>query len=542
MFARSTTWVSFLMVHFCRVCPALGGALLLFMLSANGVGSHAALSRSDPPAGAVLTESPTEIRLWFTEPLEESYTRAELLADAGEVVPGVSFAVAPDDGHQLIVRAPVLAAGGYTVAWRTLSAADGHTLQGYFGFSVGTASAGSAVPSQTESSGLELVRALTRGLALLGLAALLAIAPVMLGVLGPAARRIPGLTDAMQSPLRRYGVVAAATALLGSVTALGVQALEVVPDAFLPMATAQTLVNTRYGQLWLLRLGLILLCIGIVALALWGRKRTARIALIAGVILALVLPLPFSLLSHAAAQQEGRLAAIAADAIHLLAASVWAGGLFMLGLVLLPAVRALAVGERRSVLRAALLRFSMIGLAAWAVLVLTGLYAAGLQIGTMRALWETPYGQSLLLKGALLPILALAAFHFSLGRTGLMARGGYRFAGTIAAEGLLVVAVLLVVGRLIGLEPAREAVADRTRAKSWFRSPSPQTMVNEKLDSRSPPVRQVSIPSPSRSRVNHYPASPKACCDSSLPTGQWALRSFSCQRPDRTVSKPRGLN
>ncbi len=81
------------------VRSALGVVLLLFILSLNGVDSHAALSRSDPPAGAALADSPAEIRLWFTEPLEPSYTGAELLNGQGERVPSVSFSIAADDDH-----------------------------------------------------------------------------------------------------------------------------------------------------------------------------------------------------------------------------------------------------------------------------------------------------------------------------------------------------------------------------------------------------------------------------------------------------------
>jgi putative copper export protein len=43
-------------------------------------------------------------------------------------------------------------------------------------------------------------------------------------------------------------------------------------------------------------------------------------------LLAASLPLPFSLLSHAAAQPAGAATAIAVDAVHLLGASIWAGG------------------------------------------------------------------------------------------------------------------------------------------------------------------------------------------------------------------------
>ena len=142
--------------------------------------AHAALVRSDPAAGATLDTPPTEIRIWFAEPLETSYTGAQLLDATGTPVAGTTVAIDPDDRQELVLTPPPdLPDGPYTVAWRTLSAADGHTLAGYFGFRVGAGTESGFVPTAGRD-GNETVRALTRGLALLGLAAVLAIAPVTL--------------------------------------------------------------------------------------------------------------------------------------------------------------------------------------------------------------------------------------------------------------------------------------------------------------------------------------------------------------------------
>ncbi len=455
------------MFCFCMTRWVLAAGVFLAVLagaaSPASVDAHAALERSDPAAGASLHEPPAEIRLTFTEPLESAYTGADLLDGAGAPVPGVTVSISPDNDHQLvIVPSSPLADGNYAVAWRTLSAADGHTLQGYFGFAVGVAASGE-IPVAPAPAGSETARALSRGLTLIGLAALLAIAPLTLTVFDPAARAVPGLAPPLNRALRRYGAVAAMLAVAGSLAALAAQATTIAPDSPVIAAIRETLTDTRYGQHWQIRLLLLALVIAAVALALGGPESWRKPALLVGAIAALAAPLPFSLISHAAAQQEGRSAAVAADALHLLAASVWAGGLLMLVFVLLPALRPLPPDERRLALRAALPRFSIVALAAWAVMALSGSYAAWLQVGTLEALRDTSYGQSLLLKlGLLLPVLALAAFHLALGRRLLRGMGPGRFAATIAAEALLVVVVLLVVGRLIGLEPAREALSART--------------------------------------------------------------------------------
>jgi copper transport protein len=433
------------------------------LIGAGEARAHAALERSDPAAGAVLAEAPSEIRLWFSEPLEAAYTGADLLDGAGAVVPGVSTAIAADDHYLLIITPPHLSNGGYTVAWRSLSSADGHTLQGYFGFSVGDGGDGKPVGAAAVSGGNEGARALSRGLALLGLAAVLAIAPMLLLVIQPAVRDLPDLAELLTPALRRYTVLAANFAVLTSVAALVAQAAVIVPGTSLAGAMVQTLADTRYGQLWIARMLLLLLCIGAVVLALWGRPAWRQPALILGCALAVGAPLPFSLLSHAAAQTIGRETAVTADALHLLAASVWGGGLLFLVFALLPALRSLATMERKAVLRTVIPRFSAVALSAWAILVVSGLYASWLQVGTVAALRETPYGQSLLAKGALLlAILPLAAYHLAIGWRGALNGISRRVALTLVTEALLAVVLLLVVGRLIGLEPAREVMANRS--------------------------------------------------------------------------------
>jgi copper transport protein len=443
---------------------AVSAALLAMGWVAPAAQAHAALLRSDPAAGAHLDTPPAAIRMWFAEPLETSYTGADLLDAAGNPV-AATVAIAPDDDHQLVLTPPSgLADGAYTVAWRTLSAADGHTLQGYFGFRIGAGTASGFVPIAAPE-GNETIRALTRGLALLGLAAVLALAPITLGVLDPTVSVVPTLGAALLVSLRRYGVIAGLLALVTSVAALAAQAVTISPGVPLLTALGQTLTDTRYGQIWVARLLLLLLGIATMMAALWSGATRRRPLLLLATIVGVTLPLPFSLLSHAAAEPIGESSAIAADALHLLAAATWSGGLLLIGAVLLPALRPLAAEQRREALRAAIPRFSLIGIAAWAVLLLSGLYAAWLQVGTLSALRETPYGQSLLLKGALLlPVLALAAFHFLLGRRG---SGGNPavVARTLAAEAILVIAVLLVVGRLIGQEPAREVLASRQPAQ-----------------------------------------------------------------------------
>jgi putative copper export protein/methionine-rich copper-binding protein CopC len=113
------------------VAPALPGA------TGGRVLAHAQLVASSPGAGAIVPESPDEIRLVFSEPLEEQVTSVDVVDVNGEpVLEGVG-GVDATDPYALFVADPALPDGVYLLRWRTLSAADGHTAEGFFNFGIG---------------------------------------------------------------------------------------------------------------------------------------------------------------------------------------------------------------------------------------------------------------------------------------------------------------------------------------------------------------------------------------------------------------------
>ena len=76
--------------------------------------------------------------LTFTEPLETSYSRAELFDQTGAAVPGATSTIGPDPRSMSVTIPAGLANGTYSLLWRTLSTVDGHTAQGYLPFTIGT--------------------------------------------------------------------------------------------------------------------------------------------------------------------------------------------------------------------------------------------------------------------------------------------------------------------------------------------------------------------------------------------------------------------
>ena len=357
------------------------------LLPVNPVAAHAFLESSEPAANAILPTAPQTVTLTFTEPLETSYSRAELFDQTGAAVPGVTSTVGSDPRSMSVVIPPGLANGTYSLLWRTLSTVDGHTAQGYLPFTIGTQAdvriATQPAIAATAGALPESALSVARWLALLGLAAVAAIWPTWLFVVRPAISPAWQLGPKLTRRVRGFAVWAFVFALLANVVALVVQAAAIsgLPDLLNGLTT--TLGDTRYGTWWLVRMGVLLVFAAILLGVAWWRPWQRRPATLLALIAGAALPLPFSMISHAGAEPAGQATAVAFDYVHLLGASIWAGGLLFLLVALGPTVRDLTAAGRRVVLGRAIPRFSLLALFAWGVMGVTGLYSAWLQVGNI---------------------------------------------------------------------------------------------------------------------------------------------------------------
>ena len=125
---------------------AAGSLIFLLPLLWSGAApvalGHAQLVSSEPGAGQVVSVSPAQLTLAFSEPIDASGTSADVLDSVGHAIVTEGGSVDPADPFTLLVPVPALADGAYSVQWRSLSAADGHTSTGFFTFGVGGASLG----------------------------------------------------------------------------------------------------------------------------------------------------------------------------------------------------------------------------------------------------------------------------------------------------------------------------------------------------------------------------------------------------------------
>jgi methionine-rich copper-binding protein CopC len=110
-------------------------ALILLWLLVIGPAvarAHAILLRSIPEANAELAQPPATIEMWFSEPLEAGFSKARLLDSQGQEIPTGAVSLDPANPTHMTLPLGQLGPGIYTVAWQTLSQADGHEWYGSF--------------------------------------------------------------------------------------------------------------------------------------------------------------------------------------------------------------------------------------------------------------------------------------------------------------------------------------------------------------------------------------------------------------------------
>ena len=384
--------------------------------------------KSNPASDARLARSPAEIRITFSETPDPTGSAIEVLDIDGKRLNTAPIAAASDEANTLRAPIPSLPEGGYTIGWTVLSAVDGHETKGAFVFAIGNAELPSVPdvgPPTPPPAPLELIG---RALSFAGIATVLGLAFFTLFVRPP-------VEDRERRIERRIVIAGGALLIVGSALTIG-----------------------SYGAGVPGRLLLFLLlraAAGAVAIAaLFVPPRVlpddARREVIA--FAGLAAGLWATMVSHAAASSDPKY--IARDFIHVIAISVWSGGVLAFTVMAAPSVRAARE------LGAMTWRFSLVALVSVAVLITTGTLQAFDRLVLWEDLYETPYGIALLAKIVLLvALVALGALNLLVWgprlRRGLQQRAG--LLRGVAVESALFAAVFVATSFLTALAPPAQA-------------------------------------------------------------------------------------
>ena len=224
----------------------------------------------------------------------------------------------------------------------------------------------------------------------------------------PALRAAPPARALVHKQIRAVAWIGLAVAVVSGLTWVLLLTMslsdESLGEAVISGALRDVLNLTQFGLVSQVRLALAMvlaICLAFERSAWWRRLTLAAavsvVATIAGTGHAASTPYKLGYLH------------LASDALHLTAASAWIGGLVPLA-VLLGATRSRK--DWASLDLDAVQRFSNLGIASVATLILSGFVNAWILVGSFRGLVVTGYGQLLMLKLATFAVmLALAAFN-----------------------------------------------------------------------------------------------------------------------------------
>jgi copper transport protein len=284
---------------------------------------------------------------------------------------------------------PKLPQGNYAVVWHIVSD-DGHPETGAFTFSVGAVSGTAADIQSLEASrksgrgigtGFGVVRGLEYFACMVLVGALIFV-------------RWRWRTTLARRDVKRFLLAVAGVGVLTTLASISLQAGYTNGSGSSSLFSGSALrevVDARFGTAALIRAGLLAAIAAYVFVPVTQRRRATRVAV--EVPLALLGVGVAATFAYAGHGYTGRwpVVGFALDTTHIVAASLWLGGLVLLALALRrqidPRDSAQALG-----------RFSRIALPAIGVVVVAGALQGWRQVGTWSALSHTSYGRLLIVK------------------------------------------------------------------------------------------------------------------------------------------------
>ena len=432
--------------------------------------AHAALVRTVPTASVVVNRPPPVVLLTYTEAVEPRFAAVSVTNAAGDSVRAGNPRRSASDPKTLVVPLRRVPQGWYLVYWRVISV-DGHPVRGAFTFAVGP-NPGPApqfsIPSISETAATPRLIA-ARSVVLVSVMAAIGLFLLRIAIARPVVRRVPDTR--LRAVSLAFGVAAVVALVAIPVYVLMATADFALRSTFELGALVPLLRDSAFGRGYLdleLAFGLFVVA---AALALWidrperERRSVAELLSVGGAFAGAAAVLLVPGLAGHAAQYSPRGAALLFDWLHLLAGSIWVGGL--MGLLVL--WRSFPVARRVAGLVVCVPRFSNTAFVSVLVLIGSGIGAALIHLPTFASLWQTSYGQTLLVKiGLLSAAMLLAAVNLLRTRPRLLA---YRerpelapgaaalLRRLVAGEVLLVVGAVIAAAVLTSLAPPAKGLA-----------------------------------------------------------------------------------
>jgi copper transport protein len=449
--------------------------------------AHAALLHTVPSASGIVNSPPGQVALTYSEAVEPRFAIASVTNAAGAQETTGPPRRSSADADTLVVPLKKLAEGWYLVYWRVISV-DGHPVRGAFTFAVGP-NPGPApqfvIPSISETAATPPLL-IARWAVFLSVMVAIGLFALRMLIARPLVSRVTG------TRLRSVSIaffVAAGIALVATPVYVDISTAKfALRSAFSVGALVPLMRVSSFGRGMLD----IELCVALftaaAGIAFWldrpdrPQRSIAGLLSLCGAAAAGAAILVFPGLAGHAAQTSPRGWSLLFDWLHLLSGSIWIGGLA--GLLVLWA--ALPSARRVAGLVVCVPRFSNVAFVAVMTLIGSGIAASLFHLPTLASLWQTSYGEALLVKiGLLLTAMLLAAVNLlrtkprlvaAQTRTELGEPAARLLRGLVSGEVLLVTAAIFAAAVLSSLPPPSKALASVGKASAHV-GPGPVTNV-----------------------------------------------------------------
>jgi copper transport protein len=454
-------------------CAALIGAgvAALLALPSNAY-AHAYLIRTVPAASVVLGAPPPNIQLTYDEAVEPRFAVISVTSAAGTQETTGPAHRSPSNPDTLVVPVRAgLSEGWYLIYWRAISV-DGHPVQGAFTYAIGP-NPGPAPQFRIPNISATAVTPgllVTRWLMFLSVMSAIGLFVMRLLIARPVLRRTQGTS------LRALTVAFVIASLLGLIAIPIYLEASTANDTLRSVLEVTSLAPlfrvTAFGRAMVdFELCFALFCIA-AWISLWvdrprreQQRSVAELAAVTGALLAGAAVLAVPGAAGHAAQTSPRGLTLLFDWLHMLAGSVWLGGL--IGLLVLwwsaPA------GLRVPALSVVVPRFSGVAFVAVLLLAGTGIGEAVDHMPAVNALWQTGYGVAILVKAGLLGAAIAIASGNLLRSKPLLAAARQRpehgegasrlLRGLVSAEVVVVAGAVFTAALLSSLAPPPPAFA-----------------------------------------------------------------------------------
>jgi len=398
--------------------------------------AHAQLLGTSPLSGSTVATQPKEVIFKYNQDVGGTLGAVRVYDAKGEEVDNLDVSHPEGQEHWMGVGLkPGLPDGTYTATYRVISA-DTHIVYGGFVFSIGhpgaapTVTVAGLIGRNKSGKVTEVAFGVVRGLDYLSIALMLGSLAFLIVAWLPGFAAVSGPESEWRTAAAMFAkrirwilIVAVVLGVVVSVLGIllqGASAAGVSLWASLKSTVLENTLESRFGKVWGLRALDWLALGGLLAAAMVlapsdepkasPQPDTTALATPPRWLLGLIvigaayLAATPALSGHASIQSPTAIF-FPSDVLHVLAASVWVGGIACLLLALPAATRQLQGPQRSRLLLATLVRFSPLALASVIVIATTGVVQAYIDVRSLNGLFHTTYGALIIAKVVLLLIL-----------------------------------------------------------------------------------------------------------------------------------------